>query len=145
MIGFLSYIDQLLQMTHQSSSDRNSRRVENGRLIFWLSLFLGLSSYGLVMVGTAIYLMDIYQTSVSLFITGLINLFSMLVIVGVNQLYRHHRRRKFEKVLHNITNDISGITDDISEKLGEGVKDNALILALFSAGLGYFLSRKIFE
>lgn len=144
MIGLLPYIDQVLQIANQSSSDRSLRKVENGRLIFWLSLLLGLASYTLVMVGTAIYLLNAYDSSVALCVIGLINLLTMLMIVGIHQLHQQMRRRKIEKIMHSVTKDVSNFAEDITNKFGDGLKDNALLLAVLSAGVGYFLSRKIF-
>jgi hypothetical protein len=145
MIGLLPYLEHAFLLANQSSSNRGCGKDDGSeKLIFWVSIILGVVSYVLIVAGLGIYLSKIYDPSLILCVVGLITLSTMLLIIGCAQFYKNRRIRKAERMFSNVTSGATGILNDLTENFGHEFKDNALLIALLAAGAGFVLSRKIF-
>lgn len=144
MIGLLPYLDHALKFADQVSPDKGMGKMDSSRLIFWMAMGLGIVSYVMVLTGLTVYLIDQYDASIALCVVGLVTLSTMLLLVAGHRTYLRIRRQKMQQAVKDITDDISVISKEILEKIDDGVKDNAVLLAAVSAFAGYMVSRKMF-
>lgn len=144
MVGLLPYIDHILRFVGPPSPDKGVGRGEGAKLVFWSSLILGVASYILIIAGLTIHLMSEFSLPLALCTVGLITLATMLFLVATYRVCLHLRRKKIQKTFKDITDEISGVSEEFLNKFDNGVKDNAVLLALIAAITGYVVSRKIF-
>ena len=143
MLALLPYIQQAMLLANMAPSGYGGQKSQEDKCLLWMTVGCLLLSYLLIMTGLGLYLAAHYELPIAFMVTGLVVLSTVLCVIAMRRAYKMLRNRKIEKSLKNATNDITKILSNIGDEVGGTFKDNAGLVAVVAAGVGFLVARKI--
>lgn len=143
MLGLLSYIEKAMLVANLTSSGYGSRKPSHDNVYSWIAIILSLISYVLIVAGLGLYLAAHYELPIALMVTGLVILFTVLFAIAGVRIYKRMKSRKVEQTMKAVTDEAVKIFSHLGDDIGSAYKDNAGLVSLAVAGLGFLVARKI--
>lgn len=144
MLALLPYIEKAMLVANLTSSGYGSRKSSHEDPLFWIVIGLSVISYLLIVAGLGLYLAAHYELPIALMVTGLVILFTVLLVLAITRIYKRIRSRRIENSMQSMTDEVTKIISNLGDDVGGVFKDNAGLATLVVAGLGFLAARKIF-
>lgn len=143
MLALLPYIEKAMLVASLTSSGYGSRKSSQENLYVWIAIGLSLVSYILIVAGLGLYLVANYELPIALMVTGLVILFTVLFALAIARIYKRMKNRKVEQTLKSVTDEATKIISHFGNDVSGAYKDNAGLVAIIVAGIGFLTARKI--
>ncbi len=143
MLALLPYIEKAMLVANLTSSGYGRRKSFQENCVFWVVIALSIVAYILIIAGVGLYLAEYYELPVALMVTGLVILLTVLFSLAVVRIQRKMRSCRIEKNVKSISDEATKFLSSLGGEFGGVFKDNAGLVAIIVAGLGFMAARKI--
>lgn len=144
MLALLPYIEKAMVLANLTSSGYGSRKSAVESCFVWIAIGLFAVSYVFIIGGLGLFLVASYELPVALMVTGLVILFTVLSALAATRLYKKMRARRVKQGVKSVADEATQILSAIGNEVGGAFKDNAALIAVMVAGIGFLAARKIF-